>query len=109
MDKNGYPEDHELNTIKYWDIKHKHIDDLFNYISMHWLYSDIPNYWRVTKNKKETKYEISTGGWSGNESIIGSLRENIVWHLYLQESRKGGHYVFIIPNKQMQPTEKAGG
>jgi len=99
MDKDGYPEDHELNTIANWDIRHKYVEDLFNYISKLWLYSDISAYWQVTKGKNKIKYEISTGGWSGNEDIIKSLQKNIVWHLYLQESRRGGHYVIIIPNK----------
>lgn len=35
----------------------------------------------------------STGGWSGNEDLIGAL--SLVWHsLYFQSHHRGGHWVF---------------
>ncbi len=43
-------------------------------------------------------YEISTGGWSGNESIIDAMMENtIAWNLTWQTSRRGGHFTFSVP------------
>lgn len=37
----------------------------------------------------------STGGWSGNESIIGAMQKNrMVWNFLWEQSRRGGHYVF---------------
>lgn len=104
MDKDGYPEEHELLTIEKWDIQNKHIDDLFGYISLKWsTYGHI-----VRKNrKKEFEIRLSTGGWSGNESIIEALqRNNLVWGLYWYRSQRGGHYWFLIPNQSLKPTGK---
>lgn len=40
--------------------------------------------------------ELHTGGWSGNEDIIESLRETIFWLLFWQKSERGGHYYFTL-------------
>ena len=38
-----------------------------------------------------------TGGWSGNEDIIGALMENhIFWMLCWQESKRGGVHTFKV-------------
>jgi len=37
---------------------------------------------------------LSTGGWSGNESVVGALRDTMFWWLYWQKSERGGHYHF---------------
>lgn len=55
-----------------------------------WAYPDYfrqpaPGYW-----------EISTGGWSGNEDIIEAMQDNqVFWSLHWLESRRGGHYKFL--------------
>ena len=44
-------------------------------------------------------FRISTGGWSGNESIIRAMERNgMMWHLNWVQSRRGGHYIFEIYN-----------
>jgi hypothetical protein len=43
------------------------------------------------------RYNISTGGWSGNEALIEALRANIMfWMLFWVEDRRGGHFVFEV-------------
>ena len=41
------------------------------------------------------RYLISTGGWSGNESLIGAMQKNrFAWMFTWEQSRRGGHYIF---------------
>jgi hypothetical protein len=43
---------------------------------------------------------LSTHGWSGNEDIIGVLRQTWFWMLWWRQSNRGGHYIFEVPTKQ---------
>ena len=44
----------------------------------------------------DNTWELVTGGWSGNESIIQALRDNVLfWALCWQLSKRGGYYEFI--------------
>lgn len=45
------------------------------------------------------RYEVSTGGWSGNEDIIRVLERTFFWVMCWQSSRRGGHYVLDVPQK----------
>ena len=86
MNNDGYPEESELKRIREWpgdDIK-----GLMEYIEQQWQY---PNYFREGRKY----YYLSTGGWSGNESIMEALQENLIfWLFYWQSSVRGGHYKF---------------
>lgn len=43
------------------------------------------------------RYDISTGGWSGNESLIRAMKQNrLLWFTTWQMSRRGGHYRFDV-------------
>ena len=43
------------------------------------------------------RYKISTGGWSGNERLIGAMKDNFLfWSLAWIQSRRGGHYIFEV-------------
>ena len=108
MDKNGYPSDEELATIRNWD--YKDFEVLMEYVEDLWKY---PNYFEsfdisdpTYKLKIGIKYKLSTGGWSGNEDLIGALQENsMFWACYWQESKRGGHYVFEIRKVKDDKTE----
>lgn len=43
------------------------------------------------------RWEISTGGWSGNEDVIATLEGTWWWTICWVSSRRGGHYVFEVP------------
>lgn len=86
MDKDGYPEQHELDKITNW-----HSDnwlDLMQYIKDRWTYA---GYWRQRKHRKDDSrykkakivYNVSTAGWSGNESIIRAMMNNRVFLDYV--------------------------
>jgi len=93
MDKDGYPEDHELKKIEEWN--YRDFEGLMAYVEERWRYADC-GYWK----KGRKYYRISTGGWSGNEEIIGALKENTMfWMCCWWSSRRGGHYMFTIPKK----------
>lgn len=86
----GYPSDVELARIEHWP--HEDLKGLFEYIEERWVY---PDCWRTIRRKSTLTVDCSTGGWSGNESLISSLQANLMaWTLTWQKSRRGGHYVF---------------
>ena len=52
----------------------------------------------MADSDNDTFLRFATGGWSGNESIIGSLRDNaMVWALTWRLSAVGGLHIFRIP------------
>ena len=88
MDKFGYPDNLEMETIRTWDYNDFH--GLMEYIRQMWKYAD-DGYWKQRGNV----YRISTGGWSGNEDIIAAMIGNTMfWMLYWRQSKRGGRYVF---------------
>jgi len=93
MDKDGYPTDKELATIKDWDVLKSNVSGLLDFIEARWRWSD-------TYMKREgDKVELHTGGWSGNEDIIGALEGNhTFWLTCWMKSERGGHYWFEIHN-----------
>jgi hypothetical protein len=47
------------------------------------------------KGKKD--FISATPGWSGNESIIKSMKKNeMMWFLNWVQSKGGGHYIFEL-------------
>ena len=90
MNSDGYPDEEELATIAKWP--YDNLPALMEYIKRRWQYSDC-GYWK----QRGTMYRISTGGWSGNESIISAMQENTMfWLLCWVSSRRGGHYTFNV-------------
>lgn len=106
LDEDGYPTEFALGKIRDWDIMDS--KGWFDYIFSIWNFES----YRWTEDgedeihkKPVTKYYLSTGGWSGNESIIGAMQENrMLWFLTWVQSNRGGHYVFYI-RKELQKEE----
>jgi len=93
MDVNGYPEEHELKQIQEWPLKCRQDSlDLIEYVRERWAYADCGYF-----SFDGRLLKMSTGGWSGNEDMLGALSDNAVfWLLHWRSSRRGGHYVFEI-------------
>jgi hypothetical protein len=100
LDEGGYPTDAALTVIKIWDWSDS--KGWFEFIKSIWW---MPEWgWHEKeedhdwdKDKFVYRYYISTGGWSGNESIINAMKEyTSMWHLQWYSSRRGGHYVFEL-------------
>lgn len=88
MDADGYPSEEELKVIETWNPQDFH--GMMQYVYELWKYNDC-GYW----SQESGQYSISTGGWSGNESIIWAMQSNwIWWMLYWESSKRGGHYTF---------------
>jgi hypothetical protein len=84
-----YPTEEELARIKAWPFADSR--GWFDFIKSIWWMPDWG--WR----EKDGEFSVSTGGWSGNEDIIGAMGENVVlWSLTWQSNRRGGHYEFKL-------------
>ena len=91
-----YPTEEELKVIEEWTGKD--VEAFLAYVETLWHWPD----WGFKKKGKKIIYlELHTGGWSGNEDIIGALHKawgKMFWFCYWEKSVKGGHYYFRIPN-----------
>jgi hypothetical protein len=100
-----YPTDKELESItdlagrlgeKGIALKFK-LKELIETIEGLWAYADC-GYFEYEEKDGKWSLQLSTAGWSGNESIIGALKPyplgTLFWVLYWQKSERGGHYYF---------------
>jgi hypothetical protein len=96
MDKYGYPEEAELERIRTWLWEYG-FTGLMDIVHEMWYHADF-GYWTETKGDEYTTYKIATAGWSGNEDIIGALKDNYMfWITCWQMSKRGGYYEFRVP------------
>jgi hypothetical protein len=106
LDVDGYPTEASLRRIRKWDFEDGY-RPMMEFVRSIWWAADWG--WHesgrrpaeihtATHRAGSRYYQISTGGWSGNESIIGALEAN---HMFMalcwERSRKGGHYLFAVP------------
>ena len=103
MDEDGYPTEETLERVRTWPINSgKDVTEAFAFIRDHWNYRDhfIRKRNRVRRWKGDIlhrAYEVHTVGWSGNESLIGAMEDNLMlWMLTWQRIERGGHYLFLV-------------
>ena len=90
FDKDGYPTDETLKTITDWDVCDP--VGLFEFLKAAW------NSTGTIREPEDNVFEFVTGGWSGNESLIGAYQKNsILWVLCWEMSQRGGLFRFEIP------------
>lgn len=53
------------------------------------------------------RIDFSTGGWSGAESLMAFIESRIDTNYFKMSWRRGGHYVFDIPQRPAQAIEAA--
>ena len=98
LDEDGYPTEAALEIVKRWhwiDSKgwFEFIKSIWWYPDWGWSEGEEPHDYR--QDELVYRYHISTGGWSGNESIIRAMQETeMMWHMNWVQSRRGGHYIF---------------
>lgn len=101
FDADGYPTDETCERIASWPFQD--CAGLMRFVRRAWHLAD----WGWREDGRE--FAISTGGWSGNESLIDALERNAMfWSLCWQQSRRGGHYRFEIPDWSNQPEKSTG-
>ena len=87
-DDGDYPSEDDIYKIIEWPDND--VMGLIGFIQSIWHW---PDYAKLDGDK----FELHTGGWSGNEDIVDALEQTILWGLCWESSRRGGHYYFEIP------------
>jgi len=104
----GYPTEYGLKQIRKWRIgtdadicNRKAVEAFIDLIHSMWWTPE----WGFTERLRKGKIylELHTGGWSGNEEIIGELKKTFFWFFYWQMSKRGGHYWFEVDLKAFKP------
>jgi len=93
LDHEGYPTDEYLKYIATWNPEVSTIEEFLKLLESAWWMAD----WGFVRNGNEL--ELHTGGWSGNESIIESIKRNLrLTHFSMTYEmwKTGGHYYFKI-------------
>ncbi len=85
LDVNGYPTDESLKQIKNYKGSYKALMSEVAYLFGSYGKCEFDgNHWIV-----------ATGGWSGCESVIQAMKENIMfWLMCWYMSKRGGYYEF---------------
>jgi hypothetical protein len=96
MDEDGYPTEETERLVREFEGDAR---DLLVSLREVWMH---PTYWDEEDgvdilDHPVHRYNVSTAGWSGNESLIEALRNNwIFWMRFWIEERVGGHFIFEI-------------
>ena len=88
-----YPTEQDLQKIHEVDGRvdislKERVSKMLTHLKSIWHYPDY-----FVDNGKDG-FELHTGGWSGNESIISELEETSFWIMFWQRTERGGHYYF---------------
>lgn len=103
FDEDGYPTEDTLRTLRVWPA----LDGIgaLEFLREAWKYPERISLVSAVDDIDGTveDWHLSTGGWSGNEELLGALKENFVWwSTNWYSHRRGGHYVFR-PRKRKVP------
>jgi hypothetical protein len=108
IDEDGYPTSELLIEFRRADYNNinETIELLLNY--WHWGESqmDLPEDWQ---DLEEFELGLHTGGWSGNEDIVGAFKYSFFWYIYWQEEKRGGHFKFNIRRAKCERFEQKSG
>lgn len=103
FDENGYPAATSLAALETWDCA----DPLGAFLFAAALWNRTYGWFDQTPSIIEPLFEVradedsrvwfcmATGGWSGNEDVIGALQRNtVLWLVSWSASVRGGYYEF---------------
>ena len=88
FDRSRYPTDETCEAVATWNP----CDPVgwFEFVEAAWS-----DYGRVRRDG--WTIDFVTGGWSGNEQLIGAMHANVAWSLCWESSHRGGLHRFEIP------------
>jgi hypothetical protein len=99
LDDDGYPTQEFLDAVSKWDYT-KGFNAWFEFIHYGWWMEEWGFHSETVVNEdgeQVIRYDLSTGGWSGNEDLIEAMMQNFIcWSYTWQSNRRGGHYVFEV-------------
>lgn len=100
LDDDGYPTEETLKIIREWQYDEvQRYADLMAFVGKAWHWQDYM-YVNATKNSfgdRVWEYTCITGGWSGNEELVGALKDNVIfWTMCWRESHRGGKHIFEV-------------
>jgi hypothetical protein len=88
LDEDGYPTDAALKRIAVWPW-----NDLITMLEFARSLWRWPQFWE----QENDTLSITTGGWSGNESIAKAMQQNFgFWNGCWYRSTRGGLYEFDL-------------
>jgi hypothetical protein len=97
----GYPHDIELERIRSWPLSvTADFEAVMDYVGRRWSYPDrwSKERYKTSTDRVELRYEFSTGGWSGNESLVAAMEENqMLQTMGAYSWQRGGHYEYRFP------------
>lgn len=102
FDRDGYPTDETLETIKAWPLESiTDFEAVMDFVGRAWNY---PDCWIKTRDFVDidtgtahpvVRYVFSTAGWSGNESLVSAIEGNQMLQMIGAYSwKRGGHYEY---------------
>jgi hypothetical protein len=98
FDNHGYPDEETLERIEQWDSMDP--DGCLNFVKRAWHWPEGASHQLtdaeasiVGAKEGERHLRLATGGWSGNESLVGALRHNrlVSAQTWLLHARGGLH------------------
>lgn len=88
------PSEASLKLIREWS--HEDFAGLMEFVRDIWNWPEF-GFDELADDGDAEVFELHTGGWSGNEEIIGALQDNgMFWSMCWESSRRGGHYIFKV-------------
>lgn len=97
LDEFGYPTEYSLARIQTWKVySEEDFINLMEFVKDLWYYPE------CFQEGPDHVYTLITLGWSGNESVIGAMQENVVLDsLFWYSSERGGKHIYA-------PTDYSG-
>lgn len=92
-----YPTSAELDAIATFNgTPHQFCE----YVRSIWHWDMVSYHGVIEHTLPMTEIRMATGGWSGNEEIIGAIQRTMFHFAFWYTIHRGGLYVFRVPESQ---------